>query len=71
MYHSQQNDFPYMSTVYAVRSQKRCGAVVLNHFVRVPPGLGWVYLMADGQSTSSSWYLAPLWGPLPFYPSFL
>jgi hypothetical protein len=25
--------------------------------------LSWVYLTADGQSTSSSWYRAPLWGP--------
>jgi hypothetical protein len=27
--------------------------------------LSWVYLTADGQSTSSSWYRAPLWGPWP------
>jgi hypothetical protein len=34
--------------------------------------LSWVYLTADGQSTSSSWYRAPLWGPLPdFILSFL
>jgi hypothetical protein len=25
--------------------------------------LSWVYLTADCQSTSSSWYRAPLWGP--------
>jgi hypothetical protein len=25
----------------------------------------WVYLTADGQLTSSSWYGAPLWGPWP------
>jgi hypothetical protein len=31
--------------------------------------LNWVYLTADGQSTSSFWYRAPLWGPWPdFYP---
>jgi hypothetical protein len=34
--------------------------------------LSWVYLTADGQSTSSSWYRAPLWGPWPdFILSFL
>jgi hypothetical protein len=27
--------------------------------------LSWVYLTADGQSTSSSWYRAHLWGPWP------
>jgi hypothetical protein len=27
--------------------------------------LSWVYLTANGQSTSSSWYRAPLWGPWP------
>jgi hypothetical protein len=39
----------------------------------IPPGIGlkscfglsWVYLTADGQSTSSSWHRAPLWGPWP------
>jgi hypothetical protein len=29
--------------------------------------LSWVYLTADGQSTSSSWYRAPLWGPWPYF----
>jgi hypothetical protein len=27
--------------------------------------LSWVYITADGQSTSLSWYRAPLWGPWP------
>jgi hypothetical protein len=27
--------------------------------------LSWIYFAADGQSTSSSWYRAPLWGPWP------
>jgi hypothetical protein len=27
--------------------------------------LSWVYLTADSQSTSSSWFRTPLWGPWP------
>jgi hypothetical protein len=31
--------------------------------------LSWVYLTADSESTSSSWYRAPLWGSMTrFYP---
>jgi hypothetical protein len=34
--------------------------------------LSWVHLTADSQSTSSSWYRAPLWDPWPhFILSFL
>jgi hypothetical protein len=32
-----------------------------EHFVE----LSWAYLTADSQSTSSSWYRAPFWGPWP------
>jgi hypothetical protein len=35
--------------------------IYLGHWVE----FSWVYITAEGQSTSSSWYRAPLWSPWP------
>jgi hypothetical protein len=60
-------------TVRATNSivNKKFGEAVIAYFPlllnwpHTERELSWVYFTADGQSTSSSWYRAPLWGPWP------